>query len=405
MFSQNIDRCKEIVKIATQALNTKSTVELEKHLASDFEIAGRKGKIARAVLKQLLAQLGDSIESYNETNTDITNGFLTIEYAMNYRKIGKKTAKFVFNKDNKLKELELIKIEVKTLSNSKTSIKKPEESTITVPFFMIGKLIAIEVILNNKKRTFLLDTGAPKVILNSKYIEKGTKNKRMVSSSMKGAGGNISGMDIQPIKKLDLRGIIIENQDVITMELSHLEKELETDIELYGLIGYDLIKDYDLLFDYKNSELTLIKPDFYPQYKNKQLSKNKLTKIPFELKSHIPVFKAQIAGKEFSFGVDSGAETNLMDDDLLGSMSKLLKNKRTSNLTGADKKRTEVIKGAIKKTIIGGKRFKKMQTLFNDISHLNKGYKLKLDGLMGYELLSKQKTLISYQRKQMIFIE
>ena len=65
----------------------------------------------------------------------------------------------------------------------------------------------------------------------------------------------------------------------------------------------------------------------------------------------------------------------------------------------------EVEKGLLKKVIIGGKRFKNTKTVFSDISHLNNGYKLKLDGLMGYELLSKQKTLISYRRKEMIFIE
>ena len=42
---------------------------------------------------------------------------------------------------------------------------------------------------------------------------------------------------------------------------------------------------------------------------------------------------------------------------------------------------------------------------FNDISHLNNAYKMEIDGLIGYEVLSKQKTLISYKRKEIIFID
>lgn len=41
-------------------------------------------------------------------------------------------------------------------------------------------------------------------------------------------------------------------------DLSHLEKG--TDV--YGLIGYDVYKDYDLMFDYKKKTMTLIDPDY-----------------------------------------------------------------------------------------------------------------------------------------------
>lgn len=102
----------------------------------------------------------------------------------------------------------------------------------------------------------------------------------------------------------------------------------------------------------------LIKADYFDQYKKEYLSNSKLDMVPFTLSSHIPV-----------------------------------------------KKGKEVTKGLIKKTIIGKYKFKNMATVFSSISHLNKGYKINIDGLMGYELLSKQKTLISYKRKELMFIK
>ena len=405
VFSQDIEKCREVVKITTEAINAKSTVELEKYLASDFEIASQKGDIAKMVLNQLFAQLGDTVQLYTEVNAEIIENSLTLTYSINYKKMEQKDATFVFDEHNKLKELELFKMEVKTMDKSKREISKPKKEAITIPFIMIGNLIAVDVMLNNEKRVFLFDSGSPSVILNSKYIQTNdTVNKKTISSS-KGVGGSISGMDIEEIEKLEFGGIIMGNQDVLTLDISHLEKSLETNIEIYGLIGYELIKDYDLLFDYEKKELTLINPDFFAQYKNNKLSDYKLTIIPFELSSHIPVIKARIGKEDYSFGIDCGAETNLMDKELYAPMLTHLKHIEKDTLFGADKNRIEVTKGLIKKVYIEKKRFKNVSTLFNDISHLNNGYKLKLDGIMGYELLSKQKTIISYKRKEMILLE
>ncbi len=94
-----------------------------------------------------------------------------------------------------------------------------------------------------------------------------------------------------------------------------------------------------------------------------------------------------------------------MDKELLAPMLTHLKHIEKDTLSGAGKNRIEVTKGLIKKVYIEKKKNKNVSTLFNDMSHLNNGYKLKLDGLMGYELLSKQKTIISYKRKEMILLE
>jgi len=295
-------------------------------------------------------------------------------------------------------------MEVKTMDKSIKEISNPGKKVITIPFIMIGNLLAVDVMLNNEKRVFIFDSGSPSVILNSKYIQ--TNDTVNSISSLKGVEGrSISGIDIEEVEKLEFGGIIMKNQDLLTMDISHLEKSLETNIEIYGLIGYDLFKDYDLLFDYEKHELTLINPNFFAQYKNNELSDYKLTIVPFGLSSHIPVIKARIGNKDYSFGIDCGAETNLMDKELLASMLKHLKHIEKDTLVGANKNCIEVTKGLIKKVYIETKKFKNVSTVFNDMSHLNNGYKLKLDGLMGYELLSKQKTIISYKRKEMILLE
>lgn len=400
-LAQNIDECRKVVDLTIKSINNQSSEEIKNYLSDDFTIAGQKGEIAKLVLNQLLSQLRDTVKSFKETEQNILEGGIELKYNIDYDQMGLKEATFIFNENNLLDELSIFKMEVKTMNN-KTKVEKNSQDVIEIPFTMAGNLIAINIILNGKNRTFILDSGAPRVILNSKYISKNDTNKTTISSS-KGVSGNISGMDIEKVEQLNFSGIQLNDQEVITLNLSHLEESLDT--EIYGLIGYELIKDYDVIFDYENLKLTLINPDVFEKYKSENLSNNTLHRVSFNLEGHIPVIKAQIGDKTLTYGIDCGAEANLISNDLYLPLKKHIKRIKKSELLGADNKPKKVKKGKVHKTKIGNKIFKNLNTIFSDISHLNEGYKLKLDGLIGYEVLSEQKTLISFDRNEMIFIE
>jgi len=399
--AQEIDQCKEIVKVTIESINNQSTEKLKGHLSDDFTIAGQKGEIAKLVLNQLFSQLGDSVKSYEEVSQNKIDDGIQLIYKIHYEKMGLKEATFTFNESNLLKELALFNMEIKTMSND-TEVVNSDEDTIEIPFKMAGNLIAVKVLLNGEYRTFILDSGAPKVILNSKYIIGRDTIKRSISSS-KGVSGNISGMDIIEVNQLDFGGVKMNNQEVITMDLSHLEESLDT--EFYGLIGYDLIKDYDIVFDYEKLTLTFINPTIFQKYRRENLSDATLERVPFNLEAHIPIVKAQVGNKIVSYGIDCGAESNLLTETLFQSLKKHTKDIRMDELVGADNQPKKVKKGKIKRTSIGNICFKNLETLFSDISHLNEGYKMDIDGLIGYEVLHKQKTLISYDRSEVIFIK
>jgi len=400
IFGQNLEECRQIVNLTIESLNTKSTESLKEKLSEDFSIAGQKGEIARMVVTQLFSQLNDEVTSFRESSQKRKDYSLTLKYDVDYKGRGRTEATFIFNADNLLTELELFSMEVKTM-NSQTEVQQPESKVIEIPFSMAGKLISVPVKLDGQEKNFLLDSGSPKTILNSNHLENQSEHKTI--SASKGIGGNISGMNIQNVEHLEFSGITLQNQDVLTMNLKHLEEELET--EIYGLIGYDLIKDYDILFDYDARKITLISTGFYESYLDTNLPSTNLVRIPLQMKGHIPVVECQINTKTLSFGIDCGAESNLIDDDLFISFKKQLKKIGTDSLSGADGTSLLVKKALVKNLHIGDTEFKNMPTLFSDISHLNKGYNMNLDGLVGFEVLSRQKTLISYKRAEMVFID
>lgn len=290
------------------------------------------------------------------------------------------------------------------MEDKEASVIKPKNKRMSIPFFLVGKLIAVKALLDDVERVFIFDSGSPKVILNDNYFETGdTLNQKKISST-KGVGGSISGMDINSIGKLNFSGLIMENQEVLTLDFSNIEKK-QRGIQIHGLIGYELIKDYDLLIDYKNQELTLITPEHYGEYKKQHFSNSKLTLVPFQMTSHLPLVQARIGNNDYTFALDTGAEANLIDVKFFERVSEELKKIKKNTLSGLDQNSKEANAGKLKKLFIGGKTFKNRATIFGDIYHLNKDDDYKIDRIIGYEVLSKQKTLISFDRKEIVFIE
>ncbi len=402
LFAQSILECENIVKQVVSSFNAKTDEGITKYYATDFTFANYKGEMARRIVPVLFQQMKETITDYKQLEA-IQGDNLKLIYEFTYSDLKKKKSTFIFNTNNQLKEMELFKMEVKTMEN-KTSLTKPNSDFISIPFKKVGNLIAVEAILNGTKQWFLLDNGAPKLVLNSTYISDSVKpeTKQQVVSSVQGVNGSISKMNISKVNSFDFYGIKLSNQNVITLPLNHLEKEVN--LKLYGLIGYEIYKEFDLLFDYNNTTLTLINPTHTATYLKTNFSKNVIEEIPITMEGHIATVKGMLGNRQLNLGIDCGAESNLISETLKDSIAPFLSRIKTTKLSGADAVTKKVTEARLKNLAIGKKIYPRSKTVFNDMSHLNKGYNTKLDGLIGHEFLSKQKTVISYVNKKISLI-
>lgn len=350
-------------------------------------------------MELLVTQLDEHISDIRKISEQQENGTLTLVYDFNYsKKLGHKNATFVFNANNQLKQLELLSVQVKTL-DKKTDFETPAQEIITVPMEIQDNMIVVTAKLNGIERKFIFDSGAQSLYLNSRYFGKDTINS---ISGAKSVNSSISGQDIIPIDSFDFYGIKTQNKDFVMSDLSHLLK----DEEIYGLIGYQVVKDYDWLFDYANKTLTLIKPDKTADYINKM--QYTTYEIPIQMTSetsHIPFVKGKIGTEEVSLGIDCGAAANLLDIALFDKLKNNLTDIITTELAGVSTQKTDVQKASVKSLALGKKLFENVSTVFNNMNHLNSRWENKIDGLIGYEILSKQKTIVSLRNKKIIFIQ
>ena len=119
---------------------------------------------------------------------------------------------------------------------------------------------------------------------------------------------------------------------------------------------------------------------------------------------YIPLIKGQIDTTSLTFGIDCGATSDLLDSGLWDEFKNNLRRVDTAELQGLSNEKADVHKGKLKSLKIGGKTFRNTWTVFNDISHLNMDKDERIDGLVGYEILSRQKTILSYRNGKLIFI-
>lgn len=404
--AQSLTDCENVVKEMVNAINVYSVATLHQYLASDFECSGQKGDVANLVLNASIGKLEqskDSVMNYEKVSESRDGNTLTLVYSFTYSKLGERTTTFVFNDENKIKSLELLKATVKHADKG-GKYERPQSKVITVPITLSKDyLIVTQAVINGEKHNFIIDSGCSILYLNSKYFREKEDKGTHVSTS-KDVNGNISGgQDVIQVDSFDFNGICADSIKVMMSDLSHLENGTE----VYGLIGYDVYKDYDLLFDYKHKTLTLIAPDYTETFLKEH--KYEYEDVPFEMSKamrHIPLIKAQIDTATLTFGIDCGAEDNLIDSGLWGQFKNNLKRATMTNLTGiSNDEGAEVHVGKLKRLKVGDKVFKNTQTVFNNIGHLNPNKDERIDGLIGYEVLSRQKTILSYKNKKLIFIK
>ena len=106
--------------------------------------------------------------------------------------------------------------------------------------------------------------------------------------------------------------------------------------------------------------------------------------------------EARIGTHTLRLGIDCGAGTDLLDDGLWDSLRSDLARRRETTLTGADAEVRRVRSGRVKRLTIGDREFRRVPTVFNDMSHLNLSLGHGLDGLIGFPVLSAQRTVLSF---------
>lgn len=370
-----------------KALQSKDASALEDVLDAEFKVADYGLPTAIDVIEQILAQYPKltrlKVTHFADRRADINYLF---------EQGPEQTSGITFSNSGKILTIELFN-EIMETSRRATNPGFSKIASFTTPFELDGGLIYVKAVLNGEEQDFILDSGAPGLILNSQYLASESTGQEV--------GGVSGSTELQniAIQNFDWNGIAISETTVIGLALSHLERNGR---RIAGLIGFSLISQYEMLIDYETQQLSIFDPDESEYH----TTIKPIETLNFALNAHIPVFLTEIEGHSFKFGLDTGAEVNLMDPD---SFEKLPANSyetgETTQLSGADNRVTNVTRFSIHETVIESSNFENMEFISSDISHLKEGYQLDIDGLVGFPFLSSRKMSVNFNQGKLYIWE
>lgn len=264
---------------------------------------------------------------------------------------------------------------------------------IASDFELEGGLIFLDANLDGRSQSFIMDTGSPHFLLNSTASRKKFNHKN--GFEIHGIGGKKKVKRLYKIN-FDWQGINLKREVSYALDLENIARVKKRDFA--GLISYDQVKRKELLIDYEKKKLFLISKsnkNFFEHYE-------KSDKVWIRMVGHIPVIKVKIGNKKYYFGIDTGAEINVIDHRLKKRLPEDMINSGFLGLVmGGSNEQVQVNHIQVKEMKVGKSYYKNQPFAFADLSFLQGDSGMRIDGLLGYPFLQEALFSINYRKKQL----
>ncbi len=275
--------------------------------------------------------------------------------------------------------------------------------TTRIPFKLVDHLIVVEAELLNKKGNFIIDTGSETMILNKVHFPH-FYNYQKKNQETSGILQSIENLHEKRIKEFALENLKLRNKDSDVIDLSHIEKSKK--IKLLGVIGYSILKDYEVFIDLYLNQITLTKVDRLGNKLNNNVYLEKIVdSLPFNLKNHTIIVSGTVNNQKVRFGIDTAAEFNQINRKVNRKALKYFIPKRRLSLSGIGNKKIEVLAGKLHRVKLSETvYFGPMLTVLTNLNKMDEAFGTQLDGILGYEFFTQKRTIINYQKEKLYFI-
>jgi predicted aspartyl protease len=276
------------------------------------------------------------------------------------------------------------------------------ESHYVLPFTMAGRLMLIEATIDTFTGNFILDTGAPHLVLNKSWFR--AYGTQAYASAGGGVTGQINEVFGAQVRQLNIGKIRYNQVEADVIELSHIEKS--RGVPILGLLGVNLFKSFEMFIDYNAQVIHLYALD----KKGKRLKSSEKplsvkATIPFLLYNNTILVDGSINKVPMRYCLDTGAEVNVLHNRLPKKAMESVNINSRALLTGAGGQKIEVLKGIVPKMLLGTYEITEPTVLITHLGNMSRAYNLRIDAMLGYDFLSLAPFSINFVTNQLIIWE
>lgn len=254
-------------------------------------------------------------------------------------------------------------------------------------FELRNGFIIVSASLDGVRGNYILDSGAPGLVLNSKRFDHSGEEVQLG-----GIGGEMSG-EIISGHNFIWESFKITSLEAISIDLTYLESAVGESIS--GLIGMDIFSGRDIMIDYARKQVFI-----GDQHCCGKADLENFVALPLVKNDHVLIVKMSYRGTELLFGIDTGSRSNIIsrvaadkvfpeDYRRLGSIK----------LIGADQRETMTEEWLINAFRASNIKMDPIPFVIQDMNPIRKIQEISLDGILGHEFFQESQILIAGDRK------
>lgn len=266
---------------------------------------------------------------------------------------------------------------------AKPSSSLAEADDLELMFETTGSFILVDAIVDGSKGKFILDSGAPGLILNESPTQSSQKAVTLTGQ-----------VDVGEKKISILKwGLLTQsNVQALTIDLSYLNNLGAG--EIMGIIGYQQLAALTFTLDLPNHRL--IQHTSFPKK-----CEVPAVRIPLKFTGHLPVVKSKIGKRKSLLVFDTGAGVNLLDHR---NVRRINLDETPSSLISLRGLNDELVMSKYYKVPlleIASGNWLNQKFASTDLKELSKNGKV-IRGLLGRQWFKDRKITVDYQRKRIL---
>lgn len=275
-----------------------------------------------------------------------------------------------------------------------------DSADCVIPFTRVGNLIVIKGRVNDVEGNFILDTGAPRLVLNLTYFRDYPSTAPEDEAG--GVTGGGAGNSPTSVEKFGFGPVHYERLEADRVNLGHIENS--KGIKILGLMGVQLFRKFEMILDYEKNviHLHLITRKESSTYKHEMLADtSQYNEFPIDLMEDKLITYGEMVGKKLIFVIDTGAESNVLDSRLPNKIFENVAITRRILLTGSGNKKVEALYGDMKNMRLGTLDIASLPVLVTNLEKMCFSYNKCLDGMLGFDFLSMHKIGFNFVKRKM----
>lgn len=279
---------------------------------------------------------------------------------------------------------------------------KTDSPVCTIPFSRAGNLIVIKAKADSTEGNFILDTGAPGLVLNITYFRDYPVTTEP-GAEQTGITGTGSATQHTIVKQFELGTFNYGNITADMANIGHIENS--KNIQILGLIGLEFFKECEMIIDFDNSVIHLqyLSKKNLASYVAHASLKNEsaYSTVPIDLMDNRIVTTTELGGKKLKMIIDCAAETNILNSKLPSKLMEYVTITRRVKLTGSGNRQVDALYGDVTKLKVGNEEINMLPVIITNLENTCFSYNGCIDGVLGFDFLSLHKIGFNFVKRKM----